>query len=52
MKKVAVVMGSDSDLPIVKKAADTLKSFGVMYKYNMILCCIYINNISNNNNTY
>lgn len=29
MKKVAIVMGSDSDLPIVKQAIDTLKEFGV-----------------------
>ncbi len=29
MKKVAVIMGSDSDLPIVEKAIDTLKEFGV-----------------------
>lgn len=29
MKKVAVMMGSDSDLPIVQKALDTLTSFGV-----------------------
>ncbi len=29
MKKVAVMMGSDSDLPIVQKAVDTLTSFGV-----------------------
>ena len=29
MKKVAVIMGSDSDLPTVKKAIDTLESFGV-----------------------
>ncbi len=29
MKKVAVMMGSDSDLPIVQKAVDTLKAFGV-----------------------
>lgn len=29
MKKVAVIMGSDSDLPVVEKAIDTLKSFGV-----------------------
>ena len=29
MKKVAIVMGSDSDLPIVKKAAQVLKDFGV-----------------------
>ncbi len=29
MKKVAVIMGSDSDLPIVEKAVSTLKEFGV-----------------------
>ena len=29
MKKVAVIMGSDSDLPVVGKAIDKLKSFGV-----------------------
>ena len=28
-KKVAVIMGSDSDLPVVQKAIDKLKSFGV-----------------------
>ncbi|MBQ7095480.1 MAG: 5-(carboxyamino)imidazole ribonucleotide mutase [Clostridia bacterium] len=32
MKKVAVMMGSDSDLPIVQKALDTLSSFGVPYE--------------------
>lgn len=29
MKKVAILMGSDSDLPVVRKASDTLTSFGV-----------------------
>ncbi len=29
MKKVAIIMGSDSDLPVVKKAAEVLKSFDV-----------------------
>lgn len=29
MKKVAVIMGSDSDLPVVEKAIDTLKKFCV-----------------------
>jgi 5-(carboxyamino)imidazole ribonucleotide mutase len=29
MKKVAVIMGSDSDLPVVRKAYDVLKSFDV-----------------------
>ncbi len=29
MKKIAVIMGSDSDLPVVEKAITTLKEFGV-----------------------
>ena len=29
MKKIGIVMGSDSDLPIVGKAADTLKELGI-----------------------
>ena len=29
MKKIGIVMGSASDLPVVKKAIDTLKDFGV-----------------------
>ena len=29
MKKVGIIMGSDSDLPVVEKAIDTLKDFGV-----------------------
>ena len=29
MKKVGIVMGSASDLPVVRRAADTLKEFGV-----------------------
>ena len=28
MKKIGVVMGSDSDLPVVEKAIDTLKAAG------------------------
>ena len=32
MRKVAVMMGSDSDLPSVQKAMDTLASFGVPYE--------------------
>ena len=35
MKKVAVIMGSDSDLPIVQKAIDTLKEFGVPYEVHV-----------------
>ena len=29
MKKVGIVMGSDSDLPVVQKTVDTLRAFGV-----------------------
>ena len=35
MKKVAIIMGSASDLPIVKKAIDTLESFGVPYEVHV-----------------
>mgnify|MGYP003298349932 CR=1 FL=1 len=28
MKKVGIIMGSDSDLPIVQKTIDTLKNYG------------------------
>ncbi len=32
MKKVGIVMGSDSDLPVVQKAIDQLKKFDVPYE--------------------
>ena len=32
MKKVGLIMGSDSDLPVVQKAADKLKELGVPYE--------------------
>ena len=32
MKKVAIIMGSDSDLKVVEKAGKTLESFGVEYE--------------------
>ena len=35
MKKVAIVMGSDSDLPVVSKAAETLKQFGVPFELHI-----------------
>ncbi len=35
MKKVGIVMGSDSDLPIVKKAMDTLSAFGIPYEVHV-----------------
>lgn len=35
MKKVAFIMGSDSDLPIVQKGVDVVKSFGVPYEVHV-----------------
>lgn len=35
MKKIAIIMGSDSDLPIVSKAADCLEKFGVAYEMHV-----------------
>ena len=35
MKKVAIIMGSDSDLPVVEKAVNTLKEFGVPYEMHV-----------------
>ncbi len=35
MKKVGIVMGSDSDLPIIKKATDTLTNMGVPYEVHI-----------------
>ena len=35
MKRIAIIMGSDSDLPVVTKAADTLKSFGVPFEVHV-----------------
>lgn len=35
MKKVAIIMGSDSDLPVVEKAINTLKEFGVPYEVHV-----------------
>lgn len=32
MKKVGIIMGSDSDLPILRKAMDTLDSLGIPYE--------------------
>ena len=32
MKKVGIIMGSDSDLPTVKKAADILNELGIPYE--------------------
>ena len=36
MKKVAVVMGSDSDFPVVRKAGEVLKEFGVPFEMRVL----------------
>jgi 5-(carboxyamino)imidazole ribonucleotide mutase len=35
MKKVGIVMGSDSDLPILRKAVDVLKQFEIPYEVHV-----------------
>ncbi len=35
MKKVGIIMGSDSDLPIIEKAINTLKSFDVPFEVHV-----------------
>ena len=35
LKKIGIVMGSDSDLPIVKKAVDTLKELKIPYEVHV-----------------
>ena len=35
MKKVGIVMGSDSDLPVVRKAADTLEALHIPYEMHI-----------------
>lgn len=35
MRKVAVIMGSDSDLPVVRKAVDTLKTLEIPYEVHI-----------------
>jgi 5-(carboxyamino)imidazole ribonucleotide mutase len=35
MKKVGIIMGSDSDLPVVEKAIDTLKSLEVPFEVHI-----------------
>ncbi len=36
MKKVAIIMGSDSDWPVVKSACTVLKEFGVPYEAHIL----------------
>lgn len=35
MKKVGIIMGSDSDLPVIQKAVDVLKSFEIPYEVHI-----------------
>ncbi len=35
MKRVAIIMGSDSDLPVVEKAINTLKEFSVSFEVHV-----------------
>ena len=36
MAKVGIVMGSDSDMPIMAKAADVLKKLGIAFDMTII----------------
>lgn len=36
MAKVGIVMGSDSDMPIMAKAADILDQLGISYEMDII----------------
>ena len=42
MKKVAVIMGSDSDWPVVKGACQQLETFGIPYEAHILLSLIHI----------
>ena len=35
MKKVAIIMGSDSDLPVVEKALEPLRDYGVPFEVHV-----------------
>jgi 5-(carboxyamino)imidazole ribonucleotide mutase len=36
MNQVAIIMGSDSDLPVMQPAADLLKSFGISFELTIV----------------
>ena len=36
MKKVAIIMGSDSDWPVVKGAAQVLKGYGIPFEAHVL----------------
>ena len=35
MRKVGIIMGSDSDLPVIKKATDQLRSLGIPFEVHV-----------------
>ena len=35
MKKVGIIMGSDSDLPVIRKATDQLKSLDIPFEVHI-----------------
>ena len=36
MAKVGIVMGSDSDMPVMRKAAEMLERFGIEYEMTIL----------------
>lgn len=55
INKVAVIMGSDSDLPVVQKAVDKLKEFGIITEVHVMSAhrtpaeaCEFASNARNN----
>ncbi|MEC8738404.1 MAG: AIR carboxylase family protein, partial [Bacteroidota bacterium] len=36
MKEIAIIMGSDSDLPIMAEAENILKQFGINYEITVV----------------
>ena len=51
MKKVGIVMGSDSDLPVVEKAISTLKEYGVpceVHVYSAHRTCVQAKEFAEN----
>ena len=39
MAQVSIVMGSDSDMPVMAKAAEILDKFGISYEMRIISAC-------------
>ena len=50
MKKVAIIMGSDSDWPVVKSACTVLKDFGIPFEAHILSahrtpCLLYTSDV-------